>query len=262
MPKEEPATDDVISVEGLECRFGPRIILHDITFSVRRNEIFFITGRSGCGKSTLLRHMVGLYAPAAGKISYFGKELTGADHREREELFKSFGVLFQEGALWSDMKLGENVELPLALRTRMPRRMRSEIAGFKLAQVGLAGYRNHYPNELSGGMRKRAALARALALDPSILFFDEPTAGLDPITARQIDHLIMQARETVGATIVVVSHSVSSIRGLADRMLLLDAETKTVAASGTPEELQAQGAPAVAREFFRMDAVKEKVEAG
>lgn len=247
----DQADKEVLRVENLECRYGREVILRDITFSIRRNEIFFITGRSGCGKSTLLRHLVGLQAPARGCISYFGRELTGTTLAQRPELLKSFGVLFQEGALWTDMTLAENINLPLVLHTRLPRQVRSEIVALKLAQVGLAGYQRHRPVELSGGMRKRAALARALALDPAILFFDEPTAGLDPITARQIDQLILQVRGSVGATVVVVSHSIPSVLAIADRMLLLDAETKTIVATGTPAEISRDDSPGLAREFFR-----------
>ena len=248
---DAPRAQTVIEVRDLECRYSNDLILQNITFSVQHNEIFFIAGRSGCGKSTLLRHMVGLLTPASGHIAYFGKAFTGTTTVERREFFKSFGVLFQEHALWTDMSIFDNVCLPLVLHTTLPREIRSEIVALKLAQVGLAGYGDHLPLELSGGMQKRAALARALALDPAILFFDEPTSGLDPITARQIDHLILQIRETVGATVVVVSHSISSIFGIADRMILLDTDTKGIVAAGAPAELAENDQRCLVREFLQ-----------
>lgn len=246
--------DAAIRVEDLECRYGEKVILRGLSFSVQRNEIFFIAGRSGCGKSTLLRHLVGLHTPVHGRIFFFGREMTNLSPPARHELFKLFGVLFQEDALWSDMSLGENVSLPLAVHTSLPRTLRREIAALKLAQVGLAGYQDYSPNELSGGMQKRAALARALALDPAILFFDEPTAGLDPITVREIDQLILRMRQTVGATVVVVSHSVPSILAIADRLLLLDAQTKGIIAAGAPGDIARNNGHPLVRDFFRPEA--------
>ena len=251
-------SNEVIEVEDLECRYGKHVVLRGVTFSVRRNEIFFVAGRSGCGKSTLLRHMIGLQMPARGRIAYFGRDLTGTDLQARREFFKSFGVLFQEHALWTDMSLFENISLPLVLHTTLPKDTRAEIVALKLAQVGLAGYQSYFPSELSGGMQKRAALARALALDPDILFFDEPTAGLDPITARHINHLILQIRQTVGATVVVVSHRMPSIFAIADRVLLLDAETKGVVAIGAPSEVSQKQELPLVREFFRSETVSLK----
>jgi len=253
-------TQTVIDVEDLECRYSDDLILRNISFSVQHNEIFFVAGRSGCGKSTLLRHMVGLLTPASGHIAYFGKAFTGTTPVERREFSKSFGVLFQDHALWTDMSISDNVCLPLVLHTTLPKEIRAEIVALKLAQVGLAGYQDHFPLELSGGMQKRAALARALALDPAILFFDEPTSGLDPITARQIDHLILQIRETVGATVVVVSHSIASIFGIADRMILLDTETKGIVAAGAPAELAETDQHRLVREFLRRSDGSERFE--
>lgn len=245
--------DEVIQVQDLECRYGDEVVLKGITFAVHRGEIFFVAGRSGCGKTTLLRHMVGLLAPYHGRISYFGREFTNAAFAERREFVRSFGVLFQNNALWTDMSLSENVSLPLLLHTRLPGEVRAEIVALKLAQVGLAGQQDRYPMELSGGMRKRAALARALALDPAILFFDEPTAGLDPITAEQIDSLILNVRETVGTTVVVVSHSLPSIFRIADRMILLDPEIKGIAAEGPPKELVRETGNPRVRDFLKLD---------
>jgi phospholipid/cholesterol/gamma-HCH transport system ATP-binding protein len=246
----------VLQVDDLECRYERDVILQDINFVVRHQEIFFVAGRSGCGKTTLLRHLVGLLCPFQGHITYFGRDFTGASAAERRELDRSFGVLFQENALWTDMTLAENVSLPLVLHTRLSRDTRAEIVALKLAQVGLAGCQDRFPRELSGGMQKRAALARALALDPAILFFDEPTAGLDPITANQIDHLIAQVRDTVGATVIVVSHSLSSIYNLADRMILLDPQRKGIIATGTPEELTNQNEDPRVKEFLHQQAPK------
>jgi phospholipid/cholesterol/gamma-HCH transport system ATP-binding protein len=244
---------DVICVDQLECRYGEQVILRDISFSVRGNEIFFIAGRRGCGKSTLLRHLLGLLVPARGRMAYFGQPLGAPGSPERSELLKSFGVLFQEDALWSDLSLLENVSLPMAMHTRLPKPVRFEIARLKLAQVGLAGYDDFFPRELSGGMQKRAALARALALDPGILFLDEPTAGQDPITARQIDELTLQVRRTVGATVVIVSHSLPSIRRMADRLLLLDEKARGIVAIGSPDEVAARKDIRLVREFFEAE---------
>lgn len=249
---------EVIRVEDLECRYGDKLILQGVTFSIHGQEIVFIAGRSGCGKSTLLRHLLGLLTPSRGRIAYFGKTLAANQLLEREELLRTFGVLFQEDALWTDMSLLENVCLPLVLHTNLPRQIREEIGLLKLAQVGLAGYQDRFPSELSGGMQKRAALARALALDPAVLFFDEPTAGQDPITVRQIDHLILQVRDTVGTTIVVVSHSIPSIWRLADRVILLDQDHKGIVAVGTPAELASWNDPPVVREFFESDNGKAR----
>lgn len=253
MTMNAAADGDVIHVEDLECRYGSEVILQGVSFSVKRGEIFFIAGTSGCGKSTLLRHMLGLMPPSRGRIVYFGRDFTNAPFQERRELVRTFGVLFQDCALWTDMSLFENVSLPLWLNTRLPGETRAEIVGLKLAQVGLAGLEDRLPRELSGGMQKRAAMARALALDPAILFFDEPTAGLDPVTVEQIDDLILKVRETVGATVVVVSHSLASIFQTADRMILLDEETKGILAEGSPRQLAAASDQPKVREFLKMD---------
>ena len=244
-------SNEVIGVQDLECRYGDEIILQGVNFAVRQGEIFFIAGRSGCGKTTLLRNMLGLLHPSQGRITYYGRNFTAADLVERQELLRSFGLLFQNNALWTDMSLSENVALPLLLHTRLPADIRAEIVALKLAQVGLAGQKERFPVELSGGMQKRAALARALALDPAILFFDEPTAGLDPITAAQIDDLILKVRETAGATIVIVSHSLPSIFHIADRMILLDADARGILAEGAPDKLAGESGPPQAREFLR-----------
>lgn len=248
---------EIIKVQDLECGYGDETILRGINFVVRRGEIFFVAGRSGCGKTTLLKCLVGLQHPKRGKITYFGRDFTGDSFVERQKFVKSFGLLFQNNALWTDMSLSENVALPLVFHTRLPADIRSEIVALKLGQVGLAGQENRSPVELSGGMQKRAALARALALDPKILFFDEPTAGLDPITAAQVDDLILSVRDISGATLVVVSHSLPSIFHIADRMILLDGETKSILAEGTPEKLAKESDHPLVCEFL-----KTRVRAG
>ncbi|HEY1788459.1 MAG TPA: ATP-binding cassette domain-containing protein [Verrucomicrobiae bacterium] len=243
--------EEIISVQDLECRYGDETILRNVTFAVRHGEIFCVAGTSGCGKTTLLKNMVGLRHPARGQIAYFGRKFTDANQIGRQEILRSFGLLFQNNALWADMSLSENVSLPLLLHTKLPADIRAEIVALKLAQVGLAGQQDRFPGELSGGMQKRAALARALALDPAILFFDEPTAGLDPITAAQIDDLILKVRETAGATIVVISHSLPSIFHIADRMIFLDAETRGILAEGPPDKLAGETAHPQVSEFLR-----------
>jgi phospholipid/cholesterol/gamma-HCH transport system ATP-binding protein len=235
-------SDDVtpaIEVKALECHYEERIVLQDVSFNVRPAEIFFIIGGSGCGKTTLLRNMVGLIRPAKGEVRFGGRSFTDADSGNRRAMLKTFGMLFQSGALWTSLTLSENIALPLEEYTRLPPDEIRNIAAFKLAQVGLAGFEEHYPSEISGGMRKRAGLARALALDPSIVFFDEPSAGLDPVTARKLDELIVEIRDTFGTTIAIVSHDVDSIFGIADRVIMLDRDKRGIIAEGKPSEVVA-----------------------
>jgi len=239
-----------IEVKDLECRYGATVVLHEISFTVRRGEIFFIIGGSGCGKSTLLRNLIGLHVPSAGTVNFFGESLADAGEQRQRELLRTFGVLYQGGALWSSLTLRENVALPLEEYTPLSPAERDELVALKLAQVGLTGYGDHYPAELSGGMRKRAGLARALALDPAIVFFDEPSAGLDPLTSRSLDELIRQIRDTLGTTCVVVSHELASIFAIADRVLMLDKSAKGVVAEGSPHNLCQPGADARARAFL------------
>jgi len=229
--------DPHIEVEGLTMAYGDRVIQRDLSFSVARGDIFIIMGGSGCGKSTLLRHLVGLLRPAAGRILYRGQDFWTARPSEHTALMRRMGVLYQGGALWSSMTLAENVALPLAEYTRLSPREIAEIVSFKLALVGLAGFEAYYPAEISGGMRKRAGLARAMALDPDILFFDEPSAGLDPVSARRLDELILELRDSLGATLVVVTHELASIFAIGNNSVFLDAETRTMIASGDPATL-------------------------
>jgi phospholipid/cholesterol/gamma-HCH transport system ATP-binding protein len=228
-----------IEVTDLSSAYDDQIVLDGVSFKVRPAEIFFVIGGSGCGKTTLLRNMVGLIKPVRGEVSFGGRKFTSADSRSRRELLRTFGMLFQSGALWTSLTLSENIALPLEEYTRLPRDEIRNIAAFKLAQVGLTGFEEHYPSEISGGMRKRAGLARALALDPSIVFFDEPSAGLDPVTARNLDELIVQIRDTFGTTIVIVSHDVDSIYGIADRLVMLDRDTHGIIAEGRPADVVA-----------------------
>ena len=239
-----------IEVEGLECRYGDRIVLEQVSFAVKRSEIFFIIGGSGCGKSTLLRHMIGLQPPASGTVRFGGRDFTHARAAEHRALLQTFGVLYQSGALWSSMTLRENVALPLELFTELDRREREEVVALKLAQVGLAGYEDYFPAEISGGMKKRAGLARALALAPSIVFLDEPSAGLAPLTSLQLDELVAEIRATHGTTMVIVSHELASIFGIADRVVMLDRTTRGVIAEGDPRFLRDRSEDRRVRDFL------------
>lgn len=232
-------TPPPISVSGLTMAYGLNPpIMFDLTFDVLPREIFIIMGGSGCGKSSLLRHLIGLQQPRAGDVFLFGKNLGKSTPRERNELLKRIGVMYQGGALWSSMTLLENVMLPLEEYTTLLPRERAELARYKLSLVGLADAENKYPAEISGGMAKRASIARAIALDPEILFFDEPGAGLDPIASKELDDLTLNIRDALGTTIVIVTHELDSIFAVADRALFLDAKTKTAGALGNPRELR------------------------
>jgi phospholipid/cholesterol/gamma-HCH transport system ATP-binding protein len=253
-PGPAPGGPPVIEALGIDCGYGGEPLLRDLSFSVRRGEIFFIIGGSGCGKSTLLRHLVGLNRPTAGDVRFFGESFLDADAVHRRSLLRRFGVLYQGGALWTSLTLLENVALPLEEYTTLDARERAELAAFKLSQVGLAGFENYYPSEISGGMKKRAGLARALALDPHIVFFDEPSAGLDPITSRKLDELILQIRELLGTTCVVVSHELDSIFSIGDRVLMLDKTAHGSIALGDPRELAVSSTDERVREFLHRGA--------
>jgi len=225
--------------------YGDTLVQRDLDFSIRRGEIFVIMGDSGCGKSTLMRHMIGLNPPAAGDVLYGGASYWGADEAGRAALKRKFGVLFQNAALLSSMTLVENVMLPLSEEGGLSVAAAREVAHLKLALVGLSGFEEHYPSEISGGMRKRAGLARAMALDPEILYFDEPSAGLDPLSSRRLDDLILELRDSAGTTVVLVTHELPSILELGDAAIFLDAEQKTMIARGTPAELRNSEVPKV-----------------
>lgn len=228
-----------IEVRHLTMAYGDFVVMRDLNFTVPHGSVFIIMGGSGCGKTTLLRHMVGLREPAAGEVLYDGRSFTGATPEERDTMLRRFGVLYQGGALWSSMTLAENVGLPLGEFTDLSPTEIRDIACLKLALVGLKGFEDFYPNEISGGMHKRAGLARAIALDPEIVFFDEPSAGLDPISSSLLDDLILELRDSLGATIVVVSHELPSIFRIGSDSVLLDAESRSIIARGDPRELLA-----------------------
>jgi len=239
-----------ISVEHVTLAFDGRVIQGDISFSVARGEIFVIMGGSGCGKSTMLRAMIGLLRPTQGNILYDGQALWTDDDERRLAIQRRFGVLFQSAALWSSMTIAENVALPLTQYTSLnPTDIRSIVA-LKLGLVGLSGFEQYFPSEISGGMKKRAGLARAIALDPSILFFDEPSAGLDPISSKRLDDLILELRDGLGATIVMVTHELPSIFAVADKAIFLDAQTHTALATGNPRELLAMSGNDTLHEFL------------
>ena len=243
-------TDARITVRDLDMRYGERVIQRDLNFTVRAGEIFVIMGGSGCGKSTLLRHLIGLVHPARGDVLYDGESFWTAEPEAREGIMRRFGVLYQSGALWSSLTLAENVSLPLGEYTRLTAAEIAELVSLKLALVGLAGFEEFYPSEISGGMRKRAGLARAMALDPDILFFDEPSAGLDPISSKLLDDLILELRDSLGATVVIVTHELASIFAIADNCVFLDAETKTMIATGNPRDLLEHSADPKVRRFL------------
>jgi phospholipid/cholesterol/gamma-HCH transport system ATP-binding protein len=228
-----------ITVSHLTMAFDSFVLMRDLNFTINYGDVFIIMGGSGCGKSTLLRHLIGLEEPAQGEIFYGDENFTKADPARREEMLRRMGILFQSGALWSSMTLAQNVGLPLGEFTDLRPDEIREIALLKLALVGLKGFEDHYPSEISGGMQKRAGLARAMALDPEILMLDEPSAGLDPISSQLIDDLILELRDSLGATIVVVTHALASIFVIGNNSVFLDAEAKTIIAKGDPKELLA-----------------------
>jgi phospholipid/cholesterol/gamma-HCH transport system ATP-binding protein len=227
-----------IEVRNLTMQYGDLVIMNDLNFTIERGEVFVIMGGSGSGKSTLLKHLIGLKPPAHGTILFDGEDFTTADESHRKAVLRRMGVLYQNGALWSGLTLAENVSLPLEEFTGLDSRAIAEVVSLKLALVGLRGFEEFYPSAISGGMRKRAALARAIALDPEVLFFDEPSSGLDPISASRLDDLILEIKASFGTTIVVVTHDLESIFRIADRALFLDITEKTMTALGNPSELR------------------------
>jgi phospholipid/cholesterol/gamma-HCH transport system ATP-binding protein len=257
-PKDGPPP---ITVKNLTMAYGTYVLMRDINFTVKHGDIFVIMGGSGSGKSTLLRHMLGLIEPAQGEVLYGNFNFTKGEPLQREEMLRHFGVLYQSGALWSSMTLAENVGLPLGEFTDLSNEEIQEVASLKLALVGLKGFEGYYPSQISGGMQKRAGLARAIALDPEILFFDEPSAGLDPISSRLLDDLILELRDNLGATVVVVTHELASIFAIGNNSVFLDAESKTMIAHGDPKDLLAHCTDHRVRAFLTRgaeDAEKEK----
>ncbi|MCZ6672935.1 MAG: ATP-binding cassette domain-containing protein [Verrucomicrobia bacterium] len=239
-----------IEVKDLECAYGDYLVLEHVSFQVNRAEILVIMGRSGCGKSTLLKHMIGLRDPASGQVLYGGKDFAASSDAERDALLRKFGVLYQSGALWSSMTLEENVAFPLEEYTNLKSSQIRDVVDMKLSQVGLKGFQQFYPAELSGGMRKRAGLARAMALDPEILFFDEPSSGLDPVSSKRLDDLILNLRDIFNTTVVVVSHELDSIFAIADQAIMLSPQKKTVIAKGNPHDLLRDSGDGVVKEFL------------
>ena len=235
---EEIQHETHIAIQDLTMAYGSFVVQRDLHFEIPRGQIFIIMGDSGCGKSTLLRHMIGLQRPAKGDVLYAGESFWKATDEERETLKRRFGVAYQGGALWSSMTLAENVSLPLQQYTDLSPAAIRDVAAFKLALVGLAGFEDFYPSEISGGMLKRAGVARAMALDPEALLFDEPSAGLDPISSRRLDDLLLELRDSLGITVVVVTHELASIFAIGDSCVFLDAEQRTQIAIGDPKTLR------------------------
>jgi phospholipid/cholesterol/gamma-HCH transport system ATP-binding protein len=257
MPSNSEAPANIIEVRDLTVGYGDVEVLKDISFDVRRGEVFVILGGSGCGKSTLLKHMIGLFPPMKGSVKIEGRDLVTAEGRERQDILKRIGVSYQSGALFGSMTLAENVQLPLTEYTDLPPAALDLLAWMKLRLVGLEKSSAKLPSELSGGMQKRAAIARAMALDPAVVFLDEPSAGLDPITSADLDALILRLRETVGTTFVIVTHELPSIYAVADRVIMLDKETKGIIAEGRPDDLRDHSDVPFVRQFFHREATEE-----
>jgi phospholipid/cholesterol/gamma-HCH transport system ATP-binding protein len=242
-------TKDIV-VRNLDCGYHRQPVLRGLNFEVRRGEIFVIMGESGCGKSTLLKHLIGLNSPSAGEVVFMGRDFSHAHGVERHEMQKCFGVLYQSGALWSSLTVAENVALPLIEHTALDKKIIDEVVMLKLALVRMDPYAHLFPSELSGGMKKRAGLARAMALDPKILFFDEPSAGLDPPSARELDDLIKRVRDTMGTTLVVVTHELASIFAIADNAMMLSKATQGIVEIGRPEEMAQHSPHPQVRQFL------------
>ena len=239
-----------ISVRGLTMAYGDFVLMRDLTFDINRADIFIIMGGSGCGKSTLMSILIGLKSPAKGKVLYGEVDFWGSDAETRDRIIRRAGVMYQSGALWSSMTLAENVALPLETYTDLTPGQIREVVGLKLALVGLAGFEEFYPSEISGGMQKRAGIARAMAMDPEILFFDEPSAGLDPVSARRLDDLILELNDSLGTTMVVVTHELASIFTIGSNSVFLDVSKRTMTATGNPKQLLAETKDPVLRMFL------------
>ncbi|KEI71114.1 ABC transporter ATP-binding protein [Endozoicomonas elysicola] len=242
--------DVVIEARGLTMKYGSNLIQSNLHFQICKGDVFVIMGGSGCGKSTLLKHMIGLYQPADGEILFGGQSYFTASQEQQQDMRRRWGVTYQGGALFSDKTLAENVALPLEQYTTLTNQDIRDMVHYKLALVGLAGFEEFYPSQISGGMCKRAGLARAIALDPDILFFDEPSAGLDPLSARRLDDLILQLRDSTGATVVIVTHELASIFAIGSNGIYLDANTKTQLDTGSPQTMLNHSKHQLVREFL------------
>jgi phospholipid/cholesterol/gamma-HCH transport system ATP-binding protein len=240
-----------IAVRDLTMAYGSFVVMRDLNFDVADKDIFVIMGGSGCGKSTLLRHLIGLQEPAGGRVLFDGEDFTASPPAERGRFIRRFGVMYQSGALWSSLTLAENIAMPLEEHTDLKAKAIRDLVAYKLALVGLSGYEDYYPSQISGGMNKRAGIARAMALDPDILFLDEPGAGLDPLSARRLDDLILRLRDGLGSTIVVVTHELASIFAIANHSVFLDSATRTQGGTGNPNELRDHSDNPAVRLFLR-----------
>ena len=248
-----------ITVSDLTMAYGDLVVMHDLNFEIQDKDIFVIMGGSGCGKSTLLRHLIGLQEPAKGSIFYGEEDFTASNPDERSAFMRRFGVMYQSGALWSSLTLGENISMPLEESGKMNAASVRDLVAYKLALVGLSGFEDFYPAQISGGMKKRAAIARAMALDPDILFLDEPSSGLDPLSSRRLDDLILGLRDSQGSTIVIVTHELASIFSIGTKALFIDTATKTQGAIGPPCELREHSEnPAVRLFLNRGDTPESK----
>jgi len=245
-----------IQLRDIELRYGDTLVQQGLSFDIKRSDVFIVMGGSGCGKSTVMRCLTGLLEPRAGRVLIGGVSLWQTTRSERTRLMRRNGVMYQSGALWSSMTLEENVALPLEQYTTLAPEQIRDIAEYKLALVGLAGFGDYYPFEISGGMRKRVGVARAMALDPDTLLFDEPSAGLDPLSARRLDELILELRDSLGTTMVVITHDLDSLLNIGDDAVFLDAETKTMLTTGNPHELRQHSGIARVREFLNRGSKK------
>lgn len=250
MPSLTDPPSAKISVRDLRMAYGSYVVMDKLSFDIQAKDIFIIMGGSGCGKSTLLKHLIGLREPAKGNVFYNGENFTTTDPEERERFIRRFGVMYQSGALWSSLTLAENVAMPLEEFTKLPPKTVRDLVSYKLSLVGLSGYEDFYPSQLSGGMNKRAGIARAMALDPDILFLDEPGAGLDPLSSRRLDDLILRLRDSLGSTVVIVTHELASIFSIANNSVFLDTETRTMGATGNPSELRDHSESPTVRRFL------------
>ena len=240
----------IIQVRDLIVGYGTDIILENISFDVLEGEIFIVLGGSGCGKSTLLKHLIGLSSPLSGQIRIDGEDISNCNETTFKKILRKIGVLYQSTALFGSMTIAENVSLPIKEYTDLPQKSVDTLVKMKLNMVNLKGYENHLPSEISGGMRKRAGLARAMALNPKILFFDEPSAGLDPVISVELDNLIIHLNKSLGTTMVIVTHELQSIFNVAHRIIMLDKQTKGIIAEGNPMHLKDHSENPFVRNFF------------